>query len=282
MYYLAFTLFLLSLALLASQELQIQPLRIEASHLLEKKPTPLKLEHASSPAKRQWGLMGRKNLPVDQGLLLYLTSAPQKGIWMFNCLFNLSIAVLDQDQVIRQVEELQAYPHLMDPERPVRTLKDLSLYPSDDPITQFFQSKSLKLPSETAYVLEMNQQWFPDHKIQAGDVLVWDLQSHKDYILHSLDLSDYAGYTSKPLLLEFQEARPRAVWMPRSYLACDVAFLDDHFKVVKSASLKPKNSARQLSPVLFTKHSIKYIMIVPSQWLRFHHVQSGTLLTIKD
>lgn len=281
MYKLAIAIFLLSLPLVG-QEILIQPLRIDASHLLEKKPTPLKIEHASHPEKRQWGLMGRKSLPLDQGMLLYLTPAPNKKIWMFNCFLNLSVAVLDKGQVIRQVEELQAYPHLMDPERPVRTPKDLSLYPPHDPIVQFFQKKSLKLPQEAAYVLEMNQQWFPNHQTRAGDVLIWDLQNKKDFILHTLDLSDYVGFTEKPLLLEFKEAVPRAVWVPRSVASCEVAFLDDHLKVIKSGSLKAENSASHLSPVLFSKNSIKYIMVVPSQWLRTHHVQSGTQLTIKD
>lgn len=254
-------LLLIIITPLFTKERSSSLVRIDVSHLLDRSEL-LIVEHARTQEKRQWGLMGRQSLPENQGLLLYLSQAPLRKIWMFNCLFDLSIAVIDKHGIIRDLQDLAAYPHMMDPDRPINHLHDLALYPKNDPIIQFFQKKSFPLPPYAAYVLEMNKSWFDKHHVKIGDALVCEPVGKQDFILCSHDLSHFVPLATQPLLLEFKSSKPRSVWIPKSDRGCDIALLDDHYRLVKMMSF-PKMLKSQLPPVLFSKKSVKYILMAP-------------------
>lgn len=142
-----------------------------------KEPVEVILDHAVTQGERIWGLMGRKTLPTNQGMLFHLPPDGNKhGVWMFNCFIDLSIAFLDQEQRIIRLFDLKSYPEKMDPQRPVRALSDLVLYPPGDPITQFFQNQAVTAPPSTRYILEMNLHWFRDKGVKEGDRLFWSGQ----------------------------------------------------------------------------------------------------------
>ena len=101
-----------------------------------KKYIPINLEYAVTAEQRVWGLMQRKDLPQDHGML-FIYPRPQKlKFWMFNCLIDLSIAFLDNNSVITEIRYLKAYPEMMDLERPVINLEDLDKYSYNDPILE--------------------------------------------------------------------------------------------------------------------------------------------------
>ena len=91
--------------------------------------------------------------------------------------FDLSIAFLDEQGVIREIVDLKAYPQMMDPKRPINSVHDLALYQPQDPIVQFFQQKSIMSHTPVKYVLEMNSGWFNDNHIKTGDQLIWNDQT---------------------------------------------------------------------------------------------------------
>lgn len=98
-------------------------------------------ELAITPEEQALGLMYRKELPEDQGMLFVFESLRQASFWMKNTLIPLSIAYLDTEGVILEIYNLTPL--------------------STTPIT----SRSHKV----AYALEMNQGWFQKRNIRPGD-----------------------------------------------------------------------------------------------------------------
>jgi uncharacterized protein len=141
---------------------------------------PFTIEVAENNQQRQWGLMGRSELPENQGMLFL---DPRGAIWMFNVKIDLSVAFLDQSSKIISIEDLKAYPEMMDPERPILQISDMKKYPRDDKTFRFFMDHSVPIPKQTKYALEMNMGWFKKHQIQPGDKVVWTKGETKAFIL---------------------------------------------------------------------------------------------------
>ena len=102
----------------------------------------IEAELADTPAARQTGLMYRTFMPTNTGMLFVF---PEKAIhcfWMRNTKLSLTIAFIDDDGKIVNIEEMQAQTtnnHC--PQAPVR------------------------------YALEMNKQWFSERVIVPGTVI---------------------------------------------------------------------------------------------------------------
>lgn len=136
------------------------------------------LEHSWTPEQIAWGLMQRKSMADNHGMLFHYSKPLAPTFWSFNCYLDLSVAFIDSNKVIQDIQTLRAYPEKMDPSRPVNTLKDMSLYRSDDPIIKFFLDNGASTKKQILYVLEMNFGWFEKNDIHVGDKIVWDLSSH--------------------------------------------------------------------------------------------------------
>lgn len=87
------------------------------------------------------GLMFRKSMPEDQGMLFVFDRPKQMSFWMRNTHIPLDIAFFTKDGVLREI-----YP----------------LYPHDET-----SRKSIR--SDLIYALEVNQGWFQRHGIKPGD-----------------------------------------------------------------------------------------------------------------
>ena len=96
-------------------------------------------EVASTPEQRAIGLMHRPTMPANDGMLFVFERAGQQCFWMKNTLLPLSIAFLDDDGTVVNIEEMK--PQTLDSHcsaRPVR------------------------------FALEMNQGWFSKRAIKPG------------------------------------------------------------------------------------------------------------------
>lgn len=96
-------------------------------------------EVASTPEQRAIGLMHRPTMPANDGMLFVFERAAQQCFWMKNTLLPLSIAFLDDDGTVVNIEEMK--PQTLDSHcsaRPVR------------------------------FALEMNQGWFSKRAIKPG------------------------------------------------------------------------------------------------------------------
>jgi uncharacterized membrane protein (UPF0127 family) len=102
----------------------------------------IRVELADNPAARQVGLMHRKSMPTNDGMLFVFERAELSCFWMRNTLIPLSIAFLGDDGSIVNIADMKPLDETSHcPSRPVRL------------------------------ALEMNQGWFERHGLKAGDKL---------------------------------------------------------------------------------------------------------------
>lgn len=99
----------------------------------------IKVEVAADPASQSRGLMYRKHLPKDHGMLFVFPSAEQRCFWMKNTLIPLTIAYIDSGGIIQSLADMQ--PQSLEPH--------CSIAPAQ-------------------YALEMEQGWFARHGLGPG------------------------------------------------------------------------------------------------------------------
>lgn len=102
----------------------------------------IKVEYADTPSKRQLGLMYRRSLCEDCGMLFKFDTLTIGSIWMKNTYIPLDLAYISSDGEIVDIRQLQ--PH------------DLT------PVTS---------SQKVRYALEMNKGWFASNDIREGDVV---------------------------------------------------------------------------------------------------------------
>jgi uncharacterized protein len=97
---------------------------------------------AITPEQRAIGLMHRRDMPSNHGMLFVFEEAQPQCFWMKNTLLPLSIAFLDDAGRIVNIAEMK---------------------PLDE--TSHCSSKPVR------YALEMNQGWFAKRGLKAGSAL---------------------------------------------------------------------------------------------------------------
>ena len=126
----AVLVFVWSTAAVSAELLQI-PLTI-AGHKLT-------AEVASTDSQRATGLMHRRMLPENRGMIFVFADVAMHGMWMMNTYIPLSVAFLDREGRIINIEDMQ-------------------------PQTQ--TSHTAARPAK--YALEMNLGWFAKRGIKPG------------------------------------------------------------------------------------------------------------------
>jgi len=129
-----FILFLLWIPIAHSQNILKIPLYFHHKEIW--------VEVAKTTEDRNHGLMGRKHLGKDEGMLFIFEKEDYHGFWMKNTLIPLSIAFIDKDGRIVWITDMK--PLTLDSHVP---------------------------PKPILYALEMNKGWFSSQGIKAGDVI---------------------------------------------------------------------------------------------------------------
>lgn len=106
---------------------------------------PLQIELACTPEAQQRGLMFRKILPENQGMLFVFAEEQTLSFWMKNTPLPLSIAYINAAGEIVDIQKLQPFDETPRP----------SVRPAQ-------------------YALEVNQGWFERHQIQVGQRILLD------------------------------------------------------------------------------------------------------------
>ena len=104
----------------------------------------LTVEVAADPVSRDQGLMFRRRLAGDGGMLFAFPHKEQMSFWMKNTHLPLSIAFLDTDGTILGITDMQPYD----------------------------ESSHLS-PTLARYALEVRQGWFASRRIVPGDRCVF-------------------------------------------------------------------------------------------------------------
>ena len=107
----------------------------------------LNCEIAATEAEREHGLMFRRDLPQDRGMIFVFETPHDASFWMKNTPLPLSIAFLDEDKKVLNVDEMAPYDE-----------------------EHFHQSKG-----PAAYAVEANTGWFTKHGVKAGDVVTFEI-----------------------------------------------------------------------------------------------------------
>ncbi len=102
----------------------------------------IKVEIAQSPEERRVGLMGRKNLPEDQGMLFVFEHEQKMAFWMKDTPLPLSIAYISKAGEIKEIHDLEP-----------------------------FSEKTVHSRHSVLYALEVNRGYFKKRNIKAGDFL---------------------------------------------------------------------------------------------------------------
>jgi uncharacterized membrane protein (UPF0127 family) len=105
----------------------------------------LKVEVASTQQEHMQGLMNRKKLSENQGMLFVFAEERVREFWMKNTLIDLDIAYFNKERKIIDIQQMQAQTSVVQTHFPT--------YPS-------------KLPAQ--YALEMNKGWFKKNKFPEG------------------------------------------------------------------------------------------------------------------
>ena len=161
----------------------------------------LYVEVADTPIKRETGLMGRKQLSSDRGMLFKFPNKMKLSFWMKDTYIPLDIAFVDDDGKILQIEQMS----------PLNTKSIRSVFPCK-------------------YAIETNKNWFKDNHVGVGD-----------YIDGLLDWHRYAQNKSKvnvnPMSNEEYELLNRQ--MDKS-IQQRLMTIDKHNKIVGTLGLSDK------------------------------------------
>lgn len=115
----------------------------------------LRVEIAATDDERAVGLMERRSLPDDQGMIfLYPETQPRTAaFWMFRTRIPLDIAFIDSLGTIRAINRME---------------------PCDSPMARGCPTYPAGVPFRAA--LEVNRGWFNEHSVGVGDrVLLEDI-----------------------------------------------------------------------------------------------------------
>lgn len=236
--------------------------------------TEFTFEMASTPNQQTWGLMGRKELAPNHGMIFAYPSSNILSLWSFNCYIPLSVAFMDEEKVIRDIQDLDAYPEKMDPERPVFALEDISQYPPYDPILRFFQSKSIRSSFPAKYAMEMNLNWYTANDVRKGDVLSWKPNSGNGEIIHTWDLSRLQPTEENMYLIKLAKPEPVAVSIPHSTTSIDVVFFDSDDFVLFQATLPPGSAqAKKEKTVYYIDALVKRVAVLPGGWVAKNSIE---------
>jgi uncharacterized membrane protein (UPF0127 family) len=101
----------------------------------------IKVEVAANTQTRSRGLMYRKSLPEDRGMLFIYPDELPRSFWMKNTSLPLSIAYANQAGTIVHIADMTP-----------------------------FSTDRVESGAPATYALEMNKGWFNQHDVKAGDV----------------------------------------------------------------------------------------------------------------
>jgi hypothetical protein len=131
-----------------SRQPQVTPLPSPHSPPKEKlytiiiKGVRLNVEIARTPEEKARGLMFRKSLPQDQGMLFIYEDSDIRGFYMKNTYIPLSLAYIDENRQVFQLVDME----------PLDEESHLSTKPAQ-------------------FVLEVNRGWFEKNNVKVGDIV---------------------------------------------------------------------------------------------------------------
>ena len=105
----------------------------------------IQVEVADTEPQQAQGLMFRKKMDAESGMLFVFSDEQIRSFWMKNTLVDLSIGYFNKEKKLIDIQDMAATSSIMQQSLPVYTSK-----------------------SPAMYALEMNKGWFKKNKIKIG------------------------------------------------------------------------------------------------------------------
>lgn len=139
------------------------------------------VEVADTPFKRELGLMDRKALGKDDGMLFKFPYKSNMAFWMKNTYIPLDIAFIDDDGKILQISEM--YP---------------------------LSTRSIRSNHPCRYALETNKGWFKENNLTAGSFVVMSFNKSRRTVIAQGFMDKLKNYLQNPMLLLQKKPKPNA------------------------------------------------------------------------
>jgi uncharacterized membrane protein (UPF0127 family) len=136
--------FLFRGSLLAAKEAEIQFKR----QVIKLANQRISVEIADTDEKSERGLMYRKSLKKNEGMLFVFPNEQKRSFWMKNTFIDLSVAFFDSNRILTEIHDMKA------------SSSELTIHPD---------SCESKKPAQ--FALEMSRGWFKNHSIKVGTKL---------------------------------------------------------------------------------------------------------------
>ena len=107
------------------------------------------VELADTPEKRMQGLMNRKSLPWNSGMLFVSEKESTQNFWMKNTFVDLSIGFFNKEKILMEIYEVNGLKSASQKEIP---------------------TVSSQRPAK--FTLEVNKGWFKKNKIKPGEKFI--------------------------------------------------------------------------------------------------------------
>ena len=153
------------------------------------------IEVADTNLKRAQGLMGRKNISKNGGMLFKFPAAHRLSFWMANTYVPLDIAFIDDDGKVLQIKSMNA-----------------------------LSTRAVTSDHICKYALEVNKGWFKENNISVGDYIAGEGLTSRNGIPIKTAKKDVKEYTKEELLPEeagilaedpFEEVAPEEQMEPQ-------------------------------------------------------------------
>lgn len=128
------------------------------------------VEVADTPIKRQYGLMDRKSLGENEGMLFKFPRKEKLAFWMQNTYIPLDIAFMDDDGKVLQIKEM--FP---------------------------LSTRSVQSSYDCKYALEVNHGWFKENNISEGSYIIGNMVGNKRTVLAQGFVDKLKNFLKNPL-----------------------------------------------------------------------------------
>lgn len=108
----------------------------------------IKVELAETPEQHERGLMFRKKLNTNEGMLFIFSDEQTRSFWMKNTLIDLDIGYFNKKKILNDIQQMKAENSVMQLNPPT--------YPSKQP---------------AMYALEVSKGWFKKNNFPEGTAL---------------------------------------------------------------------------------------------------------------
>jgi uncharacterized membrane protein (UPF0127 family) len=143
------SLFIVLFCFAARSQVTIEQLRFQRS-TIKIKDNVIQVELAQNAHEIQRGLMFRRELATNHGMLFIYSEERILSFWMKNTLIDLDIGFFDKNRKLVDIQKMISTPGIADR-----------------------QLKSYKSKKNAQYALEMNAGWFAKNRIKIGDKFEW-------------------------------------------------------------------------------------------------------------